>query len=870
VTVTAGDAGQRRAGQGDTGPGDTGPGDTGPGDTGPGDTGQGDTGPGDTGQGPLAGLTVVDLSTTLPGAQATQFLADAGAEVILVERPAGSPLRADPGWPGLLRGKRSIVLDLSADDDRGTLDSLLRQADVMVTTMRPAAAARLGFTAERLAARYPRLVAAMVTGWGTRGPWAGYKGYEALILAKAGVLHSKRQLSPGNDPAYVSVPYASYAAGQTAVQGILAALFERESSGLGQLVEANLMSGVGAMDTYNWYYEMILRRYPDAFKPLAAAFDDAGRPQSRLMYALLVAATKDGTWLQAAHTAPRLMQAWLAELGLTEEVKDPKWSGFPDLPTPELRFEWWDKMLARVGMRTVAEWEAVFARNSNVFCEQFRTPDEALDHPQVVHEGRVAVVDDPDLGPVRQPSTLVHAAGRPLTVIGRAPRLDEHADDIRRLAGAVLPPQEPGAGGTGHGFAGPAGVAGPAACPLAGVTVLELGGMFAAPFGATVLTDLGARVIKVEPPGGDTIRGVMAFPEAGGGKVLMGKESIALDIRAPDGLAIVHELARRSDLVLQCYRAGVAARIGIDEATLKAVNPDLVYLSSPGYGIDGPYGGKPAYAPSIGAASGVSLTDAPLGASRPETREQLLSGARNLWAGGTVPAVQSDGIAALGVGSALLLGLYAKRRGIALTDMVTTMLGTATQALISRNTSYGKRPRLSRVDDEFRGLGPLYRLYRAADGWVFLAAPADQEWPVLVAALAGYPQLDDERFATLEGRAAHEGVLAATFEAIFATRPKGEWEEELTAADVGCVAVAQENAEWRMQDDEFYRAGYAVDAVSPIFDAHRRPAPLNRFSRSATKADSGCRLGQHTDALLREIGYDDARIARLREQDIVR
>ena len=155
-------------------------------------------------------------------------------------------------------------------NDRAVLDGLLRRADVLVTTMRPAAAARLGLTAERLAAAYPRLVAAMITGWGTRGPWAGYKGYEALIMAKTGVLHSKRQLTPGPDPAYVSVPYASFAAGQTAVHGILAALLERESSGLGQVVEANLVSGVGALDTYNWFYEMILRRYPDAFKPLAA------------------------------------------------------------------------------------------------------------------------------------------------------------------------------------------------------------------------------------------------------------------------------------------------------------------------------------------------------------------------------------------------------------------------------------------------------------------------------------------------------------------------------------------------------------------------------------------------------------------------
>ncbi len=839
------------------------------------------------GPGPLAGLLVVDLSTTLPGAQATQFLADAGADVILVEGPGGSPLRADPGWPGLLRGKRSIVLDLHsrddradddradddrADDDRAVLDGLLRQADVLVTTMRPAATARLGLTAERLAAACPRLVAAMITGWGTRGPWAGYKGYEALIMAKTGVLHSKRQLTPGPDPAYVSVPYASFAAGQTAVHGILAALLERESSGLGQVVEANLVSGVGSLDTYNWFYEMILRRYPDAFEPLAAAFDDAGRPQSRLMYALLVAATKDGTWLQFAQSAPHLTQAFLEELGLADEVREPKWAGFPDLPTPELRQEWWDKMLARVGERTLAEWEAVFDRNSNVFGEQFRTPDAALAHPQLVHEGRVVTVADPDLGPVRQPSTMVHAGGRPLTEIRRAPRPDEHAAEIRRLAAAADQSHpHPRVGGTGAGGAWPAS----RACPLAGVTVLELGGMFAAPFGATVLADLGARVIKVEPLEGDTIRAIMAFPEAGGAKVLQGKESIALDIRTREGLGIVHEIARRCDVVLQCYRAGVAARIGIDEAALKAVNPGLVYLNAPGYGIDGPYGGKPAYAPSIGAASGVSLTDAPLGGGRPETREQLLNGARNLRAGGTVPAVQSDGIAALGVASGLLLGLYARRRGIAMTDLTTTMLGSCTQALIGRNTGYRGRKPLRSVDDEFRGLGPLYRMYRATDGWVFLAAPAGRDWPALATVLgkyglSGYGSLTDEGFATEAGRAASAADLSAALQAIFATRAKDEWEAELTAADVGCVAVAQENAEWRMQDDEFYRAGYAVDAVSPIFDEHRRPAPLNRFSRSATKPDAGCRLGQHTDALLREIGYDDARIAGLRDQDIVR
>ena len=285
---------------------------------------------------PLAGIRVIDLSTTAPGAMATQFLADAGAEVVHVEAPGGTPLRTTPGWPALARGSRSIVLDLHDDAGRARLDELLGSADVLVTTWRPQALAARGLDAATLADRHPRLISVAITGWGSTGPWAGLKGYEALVMAKVGAFHAKRHMVTRPGPAFVSVPYATWGAAQGAVHGVLSALLEREESGLGQHVEADLVRGVTTLDTWNWFTELIGIRWPGAYE-VVDAFTPEGEPMGPMIYALLIAPTKDGHWLQFAQLEPRLFVALIKELGLEDLWTDPRWKGLPALPTQGVR-----------------------------------------------------------------------------------------------------------------------------------------------------------------------------------------------------------------------------------------------------------------------------------------------------------------------------------------------------------------------------------------------------------------------------------------------------------------------------------------------------------------------------------------------------
>jgi crotonobetainyl-CoA:carnitine CoA-transferase CaiB-like acyl-CoA transferase len=793
----------------------------------------------------LSGVSVVDFSATFAGALATQLLADYGAHVVLVEPPGGSVLREQPAWPAWGRGKDSVELDLARRGGRAAARRLAAAADVVVVTWRPGVAERLGLGHARLSAANPGLVFASVTAFGREGPYAHLPGYEGLVMAKAGAFDAYGGMTTRRGPAYVTVPYCSYAASQLVLHGVLAALLERGTSGRGQRVEVSLLHALGVYDTWNWLLRLLAARYPDAFTAAPAISPEDHVPNSAMIFRLLVALSADGRWMQFSQITDKLWEAFLRVAGLDELLDSPEWRGVVEEWDADKRGRFWDKLLAAARTRSYSEWYALFEEHPDVWAELFRHGTELLHHPQLDHDGQSLVLEDPVVGKVVQPAPLVRMSATPAHVARGAPALGSYG------GGGGGPRAPAGTGGARAAPAAPAGAAAPAdGPPLSGITILELATFFAAPYGATLLCDLGARVIKLEPLGGDPLRSILPFPEVGGIKAVQGKESVAVDITTPEGHAIVIELAKRADAVLQSFRAGVAERLGYDAASLLAVNPRLVYLNAPGYGTGGPCGGRPAFAPTIGAGSGLAMRN--LGPSVPEQPDLSVAETRRhamRLGAAAMGYANADGCSALGVATALLLGLLARQRGAPGQELTTTMLSTLAHTLSEDMVEYeGRRPAPA-PDDDLHGLGPRYRLYETARGWVFLAAPSPREWSAVVAALGG----DD-----VEER--------------FRRRAAGEWEEQLVPLGVACVAVERGPVEAHLMGDDGIgaRSGMVVRVEHPTIGEHNRMANPVRFSRSATRAAPGCLLGHHTDAVLAEIGYSPARVASLRAAGVVR
>jgi len=393
--------------------------------------------------------------------------------------------------------------------------------------------------------------------------------------------------------------------------------------------------------------------------------------------------------------------------------------------------------------------------------------------------------------------------------------------------------------------------------PLAGVRVLDSSRVLAGPFCGQLLGDLGADVIKVERPGsGDETR-AWGPPFAGDYSAYYlscnrNKRGVTLDLSQADGLQLFYELTKRSDVLVENFRADSAAKLGLSPSKLLEVNPRLIVCSISGFGRTGPLRELPGYDFAIQALRGLMSITGPV--EGPPCK-----------AGVAV----TDVLTGLYAATAVLACLHARRRSghgyaidLALLDSAVAAQVNVAQAYLTSGTVPGRQ------GNAHLQIVP-YQLFATADGWLVLAVGNDGQWRHFCAA-ADEPELGrDERYATNAQRVRERGELVPRVEAAMKRHTTPEWQERLTKAGVPHAPV------WNYAELFAHPQAAARGLRVTVHDPQGRPVdlvgtPFQIAGIEPPAATMPPKLGEHTDAVLTELlGLDPARLAELRGRGVV-
>jgi crotonobetainyl-CoA:carnitine CoA-transferase CaiB-like acyl-CoA transferase len=665
------------------------------------------------GAGALSGIRVVDLSTGIAGPAAAMFLADFGADVIKVEPPEGDPGRSGPGFPMWNRNKRGVVIDARTPAGAERLAQLLAGADVCVSGGGDGSGLPAVAVPETALAANPALVYLRTPAFLDSVPWAGGRESMGLLHAYTGL--ALRQSSFDGGPVDPAFGYVLYVQAVWAAAATLAALIERQRSGHGQVVTVGGLHGSMVAATGSLMIDPKATDTPAANGP--------GGPSP--LYTRYQGS--DGNWVFLAALLVKFQYESLRVLGLQDVLDDERVGGeLENLLLPGNR-RWVRKRIADAfASKPADEWIRIL-HAADIPAGPLLQQSDWLDSEPLAVLGMRAEVDDPERGRVAMPANLIKLSGTPATIRRAAPRLGEHTGDLGDGDPVWDPRPAP---------AGPAPAAG--GPPLAGIRMLDLGAVLAAPYAGTLLAELGADVIKVEIPAGDSWRDRgMAY--------IRGQRGLAIDLRSDAGRDAFYRLVQHADIVLDNYRAGVLKRLRIDYPRLEKVQPEIVSVSITGFGEDSPFAAEPAFDPILQARSGMMTAQG--GESEPVLNTVAIND------------VTTGATAVL----AALLGVFARRRTGHGQLATIALAATAAYAQSEELVQFAGRPPAHAGGRDFSGPGPLDRSYRAADGWVRLQAdpvsgPAqlraagllegpdpdsDEEWAQRLAAALAPLQRDD-------------------------------------------------------------------------------------------------------------------------------
>lgn len=753
---------------------------------------------------------MLELTRGRAGAIAGMLLAEYGADVLRIEPPGGDPLWDElPGYPVWHRGKEIVQIDLGLPSARDAIGKRLPVADVMLAALRPGVLDAAGLGWADVAAAAPRLVYASISGFGGADD---APGFEAIVQARLGL--PSYQGARHGSPAISTYPAASFGAGLLCVIGTLAALHQRERTGRGQHVETSLLDGLLA--------QLVMT----LVQPVDEAISTP--PASGTGPTLTIYRCGDGKHLQIHLGARGALDRLFEVTGLeaADFVHEGTGRHFAGDPEGGERFR---EALTRVlATRDRDEWVERFT-NADVPVAACLAPGEALTHPQTAALDMAAELRDPMLGrivtvgsPIRFEAT---PPARPEAAVQRGmPRNPEAA--LRHTgwltAEEVAAAEQPHLGAHHGGDAPPAAGPSPEAhatgetsgrrdgAPLDGLRVLDFGMFAAGPYAAMLLAELGADVVKIEPPGGDTMR-PNARPFSG---LHRGKRGLSLDLKSPEAGRVVESLVARADVLLHNFRPGVAERLGLGWDQHREKAPGLIHFHSTGYGTTGPMSALPGFDQIYQAFCGMSVMQG--GDAQPPEQ---------------VAGAPLDCLNALLTAAGVLMAVYHRDRTGHGQHAECAQLAAGLFALSEIYRTDSGFSSAGTLSYDRRALGDGYRIERAADGWLFVCCP------------------DEEARDRLE---AELGAPAPKVE--WSSRPLEEWERALGAAGLPCVRV-RDAFDGTLLRDPLLADGRVVEVVDPALGAVLQPGGFVRFSGATLPpARGGPALGEHSREVLEEAG----------------
>lgn len=391
--------------------------------------------------------------------------------------------------------------------------------------------------------------------------------------------------------------------------------------------------------------------------------------------------------------------------------------------------------------------------------------------------------------------------------------------------------------------------------PLNGCRILDMTSMISGPLGTMMLADQGAEVLKIEnPAGGDHTRAIAnrrgGF-SAGFLNNNRNKRSVALDLKHPEGVAVLKRLAATSDVFVQNFRPGVAERIGIGEAAIREVRPDIVYVSISGFGERGPYVAKPVYDPLVQALSGLAFVQAGSDDARPRLVRTILP----------------DKLTGVMMAQAVTAALLHRARTGEGQHVRLSMLGCVVAFLWG--SDMGSQTFVGDELPQQEAASFIDLIYETADGCVSVAVQSDKEWEALTRALDKPEWLDDPRFGTPSLR--HENIderLRLTQE-VLRSGTAARWLDRLEAEGVPCAPVLTRTE--MIRHPQIRENGIVIETEHPDAGRLRQAAPAAGFSATPADVRFGApKLGQHTADALLGAGYTAEEVAALAADGAIR